>query len=570
MVNPHPVQDPELDALVIGAGVTGLYQLYKLAELGLNARAYEQESGLGGVWYRNRYPGARFDSESDIYTYSFSEEILQKWDWKERFSPQADNLQYLEFAADVMGVRDSIVFDMTVVRAVFVEDNPQWEVHFADGSVVTTRYLITAVGALSLPTYPRIQGIDSFSGLALHTAKWPHDPNGGLGGQKFDFSDKRVGVFGTGASGVHVIEQLGAEAAELFVFQRRPGWTTPLKNSVLTADDMAEIRANYEKTFELCRTSWAAFAHQMSTDSIFDATDEEREAFFEKLYAAGGMTFQMANYHDAYATEEANSLVDDFLERKIRARVKNPAVADKLIPTEPFASRRVASETRLYETFNRDNVHLVDLRDTPVEEITPDGVRTSAEEIPLDVIIYATGFDAILGAINHLDIVGRGGRTLKSKWDDKIKTYLGLQIADFPNLFTLLGPHSGAAPTNVPRGAEMHVEWLSEMLAHVKRHGVVLVEPTQEAEDQYTDLVWDAFSKAPMAQVESYFTGVNSNVPGRTERMPVVYMGGLPSYRQLCEEIATEGYRGFEMFTPERLSGTEFFDSGDSSNAAFA
>jgi cation diffusion facilitator CzcD-associated flavoprotein CzcO len=564
------VAAPELDALIVGGGLTGMYQLYKLKQLGLKARVFEQESGLGGVWYRNRYPGARFDSESEIYTYSFSDEILQKWDWKERFSPQADNLNYLNFSADVMGIRGDMEFDKKVVRAVFIEDDPQWEVHFADGSVVTTRFLITAAGGLSVPTLPAIEGINDFKGLAMHTAEWPHDPDGGPGGQMFDFSNKRVGVFGIGASGVHIVETVGAEAGELFHFQRRPGWTVPLRNSTLTAAEMEELRNRYPKTFELCTTTWAGFAHQPNMTSIFDVSDEEREAFFEALYATGGMAFQMGNYYDAQGSKESTALVDAFLARKIRERVSDPAIAEKLIPDDGFGNRRVASETRLYETYNRENVHLVDLRETPVVRITADGVETTEKEYPLDVIIYATGFDAIVGALNSLELVGRGGQTLKAKWDEKIKTYLGLQVVGFPNLFTLLGPHSGAAATNVPRGAEMHVEWLTRLLEHVSHHGVVLVEPTQEAEDDYTALVWEAFGKAPLGRVDSYFTGVNTNIPGRTERMPVVFMGGLPVYRQLCEEVETEGYRGFTLATPAKLSGDEPSMSGDQYNAAFA
>jgi cation diffusion facilitator CzcD-associated flavoprotein CzcO len=386
------VSNPQqYDAIIIGAGISGLYQLLRLRQLGMTVRVFEAGTGVGGTWYWNRYPGARFDSESYSYSYSFSEELLQEWDWSEHFAGQPETLRYLNHVADKFDLRKNIQFRSRVTSAHFQDAANSWDVTLEDGSQARSRFLITAIGPLSAPTMPTIPGVDTFKGQSFHTARWPHEP--------VSFEGKRVAVIGTGATGVQTIQEVAKTAGSLTVFQRTPNWCAPLLNSKIDAAEMAKIRANYPEMFKRCRETFACFIHTLDPRGTFEVSDEEREATYERLYATPGFGIWQGNFRDMLTDRKANALISDFVARKIRQRVKDPAVADKLIPkNHGFGTRRVPLETKYYEVYNQDNVTLVDILETPIERITPTGVKTSAAAYEFDLIVYATGFDAITGS----------------------------------------------------------------------------------------------------------------------------------------------------------------------------
>ena len=423
------------DAIVIGAGISGIYQLYRLRELGMRVRVFEDGADLGGTWYWNRYPGARFDSESWSYGYSFSEELLQEWNWKEHFSPQPDNLEYLNLVADKFGLRADMQFDSRVAAAHWNETTTEWTVTLESGETATARFLVTAIGILSAHTLPRIPGLESFRGPAYHTARWPHTP--------VDFTGKRVGVIGTGASAIQAIPEIAKQARQLTVFQRRPNWAAPLHNAKIGSVEMQAIKRRYTEIYARCATTPGWFIHQPDPRKALEVSPEEREALWEKLYAEPGFGIWMANFSDVLIDEKANALMSEFIARKIRSRVKDPHIADKLIPKDHgFGTRRVPLESGYFEAYNRDNVALVDLNETPIERISPSGIRTSAKEHAFDILIYATGFDGVTGAFDRIDIRGPGGVRLRDVWADGPRTYLGQLIDGFPNLLMVLGPHT--------------------------------------------------------------------------------------------------------------------------------
>ena len=526
------------DAIVIGAGIAGMYQLHRLRGLGLRVRVLEAGDGVGGTWYWNRYPGARFDSESWTYGYSFSEEILREWEWSEHFAPQPETLRYCNFVADKLDLRRDIELGCRVGAAVYDEAADEWAVESTDGRRMRARLLITAIGPLSAPTMPTIPGVESFRGEAHHTGRWPHEP--------VSFASKRVAVIGTGATAVQAITEIAKTVGHLTVFQRTPNWCAPLHNRPIDASTQARIKATYPETFAICRESFGCFIHQADPRNALEVSPEEREAFYEKLYREPGFGIWMGNFRDILIDRDANATITEFMRGKIRARVKDPAVAEKLIPTNHgFGTRRVPLESGYYEVYNQPNVRLVDIRETPIERITPAGVRTTAEEHAVDMIIYATGFDAITGAFDRIDIRGRGGRRLKEKWADGPRTFLGLQVEGFPNLFTLVGPHNAATFCNIPRCIEQNVEWVTGLIAHMRARGHVRVEPTAEAEREWTQHVLDTGRRMLFTQVDSWMTGINSNVAGKDKRTFIVYAGGAPKYRERCDDVAARGYAGF-------------------------
>ena len=526
------------DAIVIGAGIAGMYQLHRLRGLGLRVRVLEAGDGVGGTWYWNRYPGARFDSESWTYGYSFSEEILREWEWSEHFAPQPETLRYCNFVADKLDLRRDIELDCRVAAAVYDEAADEWAVESTDGRRMRARLLITAIGPLSAPTMPTIPGVESFRGEAHHTGRWPHEP--------VSFASKRVAVIGTGATAVQAITEIAKTVGHLTVFQRTPNWCAPLHNRPIDASTQARIKATYPETFAICRESFGCFIHQADPRNALEVSPEEREAFYEKLYREPGFGIWMGNFRDILIDRDANATITEFMRGKIRARVKDPAVAEKLIPTNHgFGTRRVPLESGYYEVYNQPNVRLVDIRETPIERITPAGIRTTAEEHAVDMIIYATGFDAITGAFDRIDIRGRGGRRLKEKWADGPRTFLGLQVEGFPNLFTLVGPHNAATFCNIPRCIEQNVEWVTGLIAHMRARGHVRVEPTAEAEREWTQHVLDTGRRMLFTQVDSWMTGINSNVAGKDKRTFIVYAGGAPKYRERCDDVAARGYAGF-------------------------
>lgn len=526
------------DAIVIGAGIAGMYQLHRLRGLGLRVRVLEAGDGVGGTWYWNRYPGARFDSESWTYGYSFSEEILREWEWSEHFAPQPETLRYCNFVADKLDLRRDIELGCRVAAAVYDEAADEWAVESTDGRRMRARLLITAIGPLSAPTMPTIPGVESFRGEAHHTGRWPHEP--------VSFASKRVAVIGTGATAVQAITEIAKTVGHLTVFQRTPNWCAPLHNRPIDASTQARIKATYPETFAICRESFGCFIHQADPRNALEVSPEEREAFYEKLYREPGFGIWMGNFRGILIDRDANATITEFMRGKIRARVKDPAVAEKLIPTNHgFGTRRVPLESGYYEVYNQPNVRLVDIRETPIERITPAGIRTTAEEHAVDMIIYATGFDAITGAFDRIDIRGRGGRRLKEKWADGPRTFLGLQVEGFPNLFTLVGPHNAATFCNIPRCIEQNVEWVTALIAHMRARGHVRVEPTAEAEREWTQHVLDTGRRMLFTQVDSWMTGINSNVAGKDKRTFIVYAGGAPKYRERCDDVAARGYAGF-------------------------
>ena len=527
-----------VDAIIIGAGISGMYQLHRMRELGLSVRVFEAGDDVGGTWYWNRYPGARFDSESWTYGYSFSRELLDEWEWTEHFSPQPETLRYCNFVADKFDLRRDITFGARVARATYQQAENRWEIETTGGRIERARFLITALGPLSAPTMPDIPGVADYRGEAYHTGLWPHRP--------VAFAGKRVAVIGTGATAVQAITEIAKTVGHLTVFQRSANWCAPLRNSRIDAETQQRIKATYPEIFARCRDSYGCFIHDADTRNALDVSEQERNAVYEKLYAEPGFGIWMGNFRDILIDREANATITAFMRRKIRERVKDPARAELLTPTNHgFGTRRVPLESGYYEVFNQPNVDLVDLRATPIERITPSGIRTSDTERTFDMIIYATGFDAITGAFDRIEFRGAGGRSLKDKWADGPRTYLGMQSAGFPNLFTIVGPHNASTFCNMPRCVEQNVDWLTALLAHMRDKGYRKAEPSAEAENAWTQHVHQVASRYLFTQIDSWMTGINSNVPRPRGRTVMVYAGGAPKYRERCEQEAASGYPGF-------------------------
>jgi cation diffusion facilitator CzcD-associated flavoprotein CzcO len=524
----------KFDAIVIGAGVAGLYQLYKLRGLGLQVRVLEAGSAVGGTWYWNRYPGARFDSESHTYGYSFSQGLLEDWHWSERFAPQHETERYLNYVADKFDLRRDIQFNSRVAAAHYCDDTRSWELTLEDGSRYATRFMVTAIGILSAPTMPNIPGIDSFAGVSCHTQAWPKEG--------IDFTGKRVGIIGTGATAVQTIQEIAKTVGQLTVFQRTPNWCAPLHNGKISDAEMRDIREHYQEIFALCRTSPGCYIHAPDPRKTLDVPPAEREAFWENLYGSPGFGIWMGNFSDMLTDRAANAAASDFIARKIRQRVKDPAVAEKLIPkNHGFGTRRVPLETGYYEVYNRTNVELVDINATPIERITPTGIKISERAYEFDIIIYATGFDAITGAYDRIDIRGAGGVRLKDVWAEGPQTYLGVLVEGFPNMLMAMGPHAGLG--NYTRTAEYSVEWVSGLIQFATKRGLTRVAATPEAVADWTDYVLELGQGQLMNEIESWMTGVNKNVEGKQKARIMRYSGGHPAYREHCDAVAAEGYR---------------------------
>ncbi|HUN43995.1 MAG TPA: NAD(P)/FAD-dependent oxidoreductase [Acetobacteraceae bacterium] len=524
----------EFDAIVIGAGVAGLYQLYRLRELGLRVRAFESGSGVGGTWYWNRYPGARFDSESWTYGYSFSKELLDEWDWDEHFAAQPHTERYLNYVADKFDLRRDIQFNSRVSAAHYREETRSWELVLEDGSRHSTRFLVTAIGILSAATMPNIRGIDTFIGLSCHTHRWPKEG--------VDFAGKRVGIIGTGATAVQTIQELAKSVGHLTVFQRTPNWCAPLHNGKIDKQEMDDIRARYEEIFALCRTSPGCYIHAPDPRRTLETSPEDRETFWEQLYDSPGFGVWMGQFSDTLTDREANRLASEFIAKKIRQRVKDPMVAEKLIPkNHGLGTRRVPLETGYYEVYNQPNVELVDINETPIERITPRGIQTSEREREFDIIIYATGFDAITGAFDRIDIRGTEGLRLSDLWKNGPQTYLGVFVEGFPNLLMAMGPHAGLG--NYTRTAEYSVEWVTDVIRFATERGLTRIEATATGVEEWTDHVLALGEGQLMNEIGSWMTGVNRNLEGKQKPRIMRYSGGHPAYREHCDAIAAGGYR---------------------------
>ena len=523
----------EYDAIIIGAGMSGLYQLYRLRELGLRVRVFETGTNVGGTWYWNRYPGARFDSESYSYGYSFSRELLEEWDWSEHFAGQPETLRYINHVADKFDLRRDIQFESRVMAAIWDEAARSWNVTLQDGSRFRTRFLITAIGPLSTPTMPRIEGLDSFKGRAFHTARWPKQP--------VDFTGQRVAVIGTGATGIQTIQTIAGHVEHLTVFQRTANWSAPLHNGKIDAETQKQIKAGYPEMFRRCQETFACFLHTPDPRGVFEVTDEEREAFFEKLYAERGFGIWQGNFRDILIDRKANKLISDFVARKIRERVKDPKVAERLIPrNHGFGTRRLPLETFYFEVYNQDNVELVDITETPIERITPDGIKTSAAEYEFDIIIYATGFDAITGSFDKIDLRGVDGARLKERWRSGPETYLGVMVDGFPNMMMLMGPHTALG--NIPRSIEYNVDWVTRLIGFARDNNLSRVDATTAGVTAWTDHVKALGVGLLSNEVDSWMTGINRNVEGKQTRIVARYSGSAPAYRARCDEVAAKRY----------------------------
>ena len=521
------------DAVVIGAGFAGLYMLHRLRQLGMTARVYESGDGVGGTWYWNRYPGARCDVESMQYSYSFSEELQQEWEWTERYPKQAEILTYINHVADRFELRPDIQLETRVVSAAYDEASHRWTVETDHGDKVTAQYVISAAGCLSAARVPEIPGLENFTGKQYHTGHWPHEP--------VDFTGQRVGVIGTGSSGIQIIPVLARQAKAVTVFQRTPNFSIPAWNRPLPREDQQVWKAQYAENRERARSTRSGILYDYSQRAAFAVDETERQQEYERRWARGGANFTHS-FNDIYSDRQANDTAAEFVRGKIRDLVKNPTVAALLSPTDhAIGTKRICVDTDYYETFNQDHVNLVSLKATPILEIGPTGIRTESVTYELDSIVFATGYDAVTGSLDRIDIRGKGGLALKTKWSEGPRTYLGLMSAGYPNLFLITGPQSPSVLTNVIVAIEQHVDWIARCLSHMQASHVGTTEPTLQAENEWVDHVGEIASKTLFASANSWYTG--ANIPGKP-RVFLPYIGGLGNYTVICEDVVANGYRG--------------------------
>ena len=522
------------DAVVVGAGFAGLYMVHRLTRMGLSVRAYEAGDGVGGTWYWNRYPGCRCDVESLDYSYSFDPELEQDWTWTERYPAQAEVERYLNHVADRFGLRRHIRLRTRVTAAGYDESARRWTVETDTGEVVSARFCILAVGCLSNRNVPDLPGLPTFGGTVSHTGAWPAE---GIG-----FTGQRVGVIGTGSSGVQVIPPIARQAAHLHVFQRTPHFVVPANNHPLAAAASDERKARYPAHREMLRGGFFGFTLAVNPQSALEATPEEREAAYEAAWQRGGPAL-LGTFGDLIVDPDANATAADFVRRKITETVHDPEVAERLCPRDyPIGTKRLVQGTGYYETYNRPNVTLVDLRREPLREVTGAGVRTAEREYALDALVLATGYDAVTGPIRAIDIRGRGGRALRDKWADGPHTHLGVASAGFPNLFMITGPASPSVVSNVVLSIEQHVDWIADCLRHLSDHDLATIEPTAEAEAAWMAHTAEVAEATLFPRADSWYLG--ANIPGKP-RVFLAYLGGVGEYRRHCEEVVAGGYAGF-------------------------
>ena len=526
-----------VDVVVIGAGMAGLYMLHRLRGLGLSSVAFETGKDVGGTWYWNRYPGARVDVESQEYSYSFSEELEREWRWTERYAAQPEILAYLCYVADRFDLRRDIRFETRVTSLRWNEETQLWSVSTDRGDALEARFVVSATGCLSVPNEPSFPGQESFKGPTYHTGRWPHEG--------VDFTGKRVAVIGTGSSAIQSIPQIARQASQVVVFQRTPNYSVPAHNGPLDPTVREKWLANRETNRELQRKSRGGFLFSNPSDKRATLVDEsERRRAFEARWAIGGFAVGAA-FADLMVDPRANCMIADFAAEKIRETVKDTQIADRLTPKHyPFGAKRLCVDTGYYETFNQPNVRLVDLRETPLERITPAGVRTTDATFEVDAIVFATGFDAMTGALSRIDITGCHGLTLKEAWEAGPRSYLGLMVAGFPNLFTITGPGSPSVLANMVVAIEQHVDWICDLLAYMGLVGLNTVEAKRDAQSEWVEHVNERASKTLFQLADSWYLG--ANVPGKP-RVFMPYIGGMGAYRALCAAIAENGYMGFKL-----------------------
>lgn len=534
--DPAEKSENVFDVVIIGAGIAGMYMLHRMREHGLAARVIEMAPDIGGTWYWNQYPGARCDTDTLEYSYSFCEELQQEWKWSMRYPTQPEILRYLNHVADRFDLRPDISFNTRVEKATFEEATARWQVITDDGTAISAQFLIMATGCLSLPNTPSIDGMNTFNGPIYHTGRWPHE--------EVDFSGQQVGIIGTGSSAVQSIPVIAKQADHLTVFQRTAQYSVPARNRPVDPQLVAEIKADYTGFRARNRLEFSGqLSHIPPNDfSALSVDSTERERIYEERWQGGGFPFY-GSFNDIIRNQDANETVAEFVRHKIRAIVRDPQIADMLCPTHTIACKRPVLDSSYFETFNQPNVSLVDIHSAPLQEITPSGLRTANEKYELDCLIFATGFDAMTGALLKIDIRGREGLTLQEKWSAGPRNYLGLMISGFPNFFTITGPGSPSVLTNMVVAIEQHVEWITDCIDHIKAHDYQHIEATVAAENKWVDHVNKVADSTLSPSCNSWYLG--ANIPGK----PRVYMPlhGFPAYVEKCEEVVANGYEGFAL-----------------------
>ena len=527
--------DRDFDVVIVGAGFAGLYMLHRLRGMGLSARIVEAASGVGGTWYWNRYPGARCDVESMQYSYQFSEPLQQEWQWSERYATQPEILRYAEHVAERFDLVRDIQFDSRVAAATFEEAADRWSVETDDGREITASVCVMATGCLSSPNMPKIDGIDRFEGATYHTGRWPHEA--------VDFTGLRVGVIGTGSSAIQSLPLIARQASHVLVFQRTPNYTVPAHNRPLDPDYVAAIKADYAGLRQRAKQTPPGLLARFNTNSALAASAAERHREYHDRWREGGLPF-MAAYADLMVDARANETAAEFVRGKIHEIVADPKVARALTPGNIIGGKRLCVDSGYYATFNRPNVTLIDVRKRPIEAITANGIQVDGRVHPVDSIVFATGFDAMTGALLKIDIRGRGGASLADKWAAGPRTLLGLAIAGFPNLFTITGPGSPSVLTNMLPSIEQHVDWIADCLGYLRDRGLARIEARGDAEDAWVGLVNDLADTSLRSTTDSWYIG--ANIAGKP-RVFMPYIGGFPAYVQACDDVAANGYEGFAL-----------------------
>ena len=538
----RPPVSAQFDVVIVGAGFAGMYMLHRLRGIGCSAIVFEAATGVGGTWYWNRYPGARCDVESMQYSYAFSQELQQEWQWSELFSGQPEILRYANHVADRLDLRRDIRFETRVTQARFDTAENRWDLRTDRGDQVRARFCVMATGCLSSARVPDFPGRDSFRGRTYHTGHWPH--------QGVDFTGQRVGVIGTGSSAIQAIPVIAEQADRLTVFQRTPNYSIPSRNGPMTPDYAASWKSDYPALRAQARIVRTGILNNLNDQSALDPSPEERQRIYEERWAEGGTSF-MAAFNDLIVDQRANDTAAEFVRGQIRKIVHDPATAELLAPKDyPIGTKRICVDTDYFATYNRPNVALVDVRHTPISAITPDGLRVGETEYTLDAIVFATGFDAMTGALTSIDIVGSGAEKLCDKWEAGPRTYLGLMSAGFPNLFMITGPGSPSVLSNMMVSIEQHVDWVVDCVAHLRARDLAVIEPTPEAEDGWVAHGNEVAHTTLYPRAASWYMG--ANIPGKP-RVFMPYIGGVGAYRQICDEVAASGYTGFRLSASSHL-----------------
>ncbi len=525
-----------VDAVIVGAGFSGLYLLHRLRKQGLSTRCFERGDGVGGTWYWNRYPGARCDVESMQYSYGFDDDLQQEWNWPEKFSGHADIRAYADHVTDRFGLRPHIDFESEVRAAHYDERQRLWRIETSTGEKITARHFVMAGGCISTAQIPRFEGLADYTGKTYHTGRWPHEP--------VSFACMRVGIIGTGSSAIQAIPVIAQEAAHLTVFQRQANFTIPSRNHPMTDDYANSWKNGYAEKRTEMRSMPNGVLRELNDKSALEVSEEERLATYEERWRIGGSGF-LGAFNDILTNREANETMAEFVRNKIRQTVKNPVTAEVLCPkTHPIGTKRLCVDTGYFETYNRDNVELVDISQTPIDRLTANGLIVNGRRFEFDAIVFATGFDAMTGTLFNVDIRGRAGLELKTKWAAGPRTYLGLMTEQFPNLFMITGPGSPSVKSNMIMSIEQHVDLVADTIIHMRDQGLAIIEPERAAEDEWVDHVQEVAYKTLFPQANSWYMG--ANIPGKP-RLFMPYIAGVGRYRAICDEVVGQGYKGFHF-----------------------